>query len=145
MPKIETWDNLPAPVRDHLIERMRERSISIADLNQLRVWIESRPEVPDGDWYKDFGSFKDLRPRLISKDLPAPGTSGEGNVGLTRTHGNEPLRKLNWLPFRIGKYPVTSMYFGGHRRARNDPSSQNHRIDRVEGRGTAERIVAQQE
>ena len=58
MPKIETWDNLPAGVRQHLIDRMRERAISIADLNQLRLWIDSRPEVPEGDWYKDFGSFK---------------------------------------------------------------------------------------
>ncbi|MBL8227564.1 MAG: hypothetical protein JNL98_03775 [Bryobacterales bacterium] len=37
---------------------MRDRSISIADLNQLRLWMETRPEVPEGDWYKDFGSFK---------------------------------------------------------------------------------------
>jgi len=41
-----------------LIDRLRDRSISIADLNQLRVWVESQPEVPPGDWYKDFGSFK---------------------------------------------------------------------------------------
>lgn len=58
MPKIETWDNLPAAVRQHLIERMRDRSIRIADLNRLRLWIESTPEVPDGDWYKDFRTFK---------------------------------------------------------------------------------------
>jgi len=58
MPKIETWDNLPAAVRQHLVERMRDRLISIADLNRLRVWIESKPEVPEGDWFKDFGSFK---------------------------------------------------------------------------------------
>ncbi len=58
MPKIGNWDNLPAGVRQHSINRMRERAISIADLNQLRLWIGSRPEVPEGDWYKDFGSFK---------------------------------------------------------------------------------------
>ncbi|HKV60932.1 MAG TPA: hypothetical protein VJO16_03400 [Candidatus Acidoferrum sp.] len=58
MPKIARWDNFPANVRQHLVERLRDRSISIADLNQLRLWIESQPEVPDGDWYKDFGSFK---------------------------------------------------------------------------------------
>jgi len=58
MPGIETWDNLPAAVRAHLIERMRDRSIGIADLNKLRLWIESKPDVPDGDWYKDFGSFQ---------------------------------------------------------------------------------------
>jgi hypothetical protein len=58
MPKIERWGNLPTGVREHLAGRMRDRAISIADLNRLRVWIESQPEVPEGDWYKDFGSFK---------------------------------------------------------------------------------------
>lgn len=37
---------------------MREREIGIADLNQLRLWIETQPEVPEGEWLKDFGSFK---------------------------------------------------------------------------------------
>ncbi|MBY0374688.1 MAG: hypothetical protein K2Q23_11880 [Bryobacteraceae bacterium] len=58
MPQIERWDKLPAPVRQHLIERMRDRAISLADLDQLRLWIETQPLVPDGDWFKDFGSFK---------------------------------------------------------------------------------------
>ncbi len=58
MPRIQTWGNLPAGIRQHLIDRMRDRKISIAGLNQLRLWIESRPEVPEGDWYKDFGTFK---------------------------------------------------------------------------------------
>ncbi len=58
MPNIENWGNLPAGLRQHLIDRMRGRAISVADLYQLRVWIESKPEVPEGDWYKDFGSFK---------------------------------------------------------------------------------------
>lgn len=49
MPKIQTWDNLPLGVRQHLIERMRGRSITLEDLNQLRLWVESKPEVPDGD------------------------------------------------------------------------------------------------
>jgi hypothetical protein len=67
MPQIERWDNLPDGVRQHLIERMRERAISISDLNRIRLWVETRPEVPDGDWYKDFGSSRsaaaDRRPR----------------------------------------------------------------------------------
>ena len=58
MPRIESWENLPPNVRLHLIDRMHERAISMADLNQLRLWIASQPEVPEGDWYKDFGSFK---------------------------------------------------------------------------------------
>jgi len=58
MPKIAAWDDLPLAVRQHLVDRMRDRSITIADLNQLRLWIESSSAVPEGDWYKDFGSFK---------------------------------------------------------------------------------------
>lgn len=58
MPKIENWSRLPPALRDHLIDRMRDRQISLTDLNQLRLWMETRPEVPQGRWYKDFGSFK---------------------------------------------------------------------------------------
>jgi len=58
MPQIATWSELPPGIRDHIVERMRDRKISLDDLNQLRVWIESKPKVPEGEWYKDFGSFK---------------------------------------------------------------------------------------
>ena len=58
MAQIETWSQLPPAIRQHLIERMHDRKISLTDLNQLRVWIESRPEAPQGPWFKDFGSFK---------------------------------------------------------------------------------------
>jgi hypothetical protein len=37
---------------------MRDRNISLQDLNQLRIWIESKRNVPEGLWYKDLGSFK---------------------------------------------------------------------------------------
>jgi hypothetical protein len=37
---------------------MRDRRINITDLDKLRVWVESHPQVPAGEWYKDFGSFK---------------------------------------------------------------------------------------
>lgn len=58
MPHIETWPRLPAAVRDHLVQRMHDREIDLGDLNQLRLWMESKPLVPEGKWYKDFGSFK---------------------------------------------------------------------------------------
>ena len=58
MPQIESWSRLPVALRDHLVERMRDRNISLEDLNQLRLWIETKPEVPERQWYKDFGSFK---------------------------------------------------------------------------------------
>jgi hypothetical protein len=58
MPKIGNWDDLPPRVRQNLADRMHERSISLSDLDQLRRWMESKPEVPETDWFKDFGSFK---------------------------------------------------------------------------------------
>jgi hypothetical protein len=58
MPHLKTWYELPPGIRQHLIDRMRDRSISIADLNKLRIWVETKPLVPEGQWYKDFGSFK---------------------------------------------------------------------------------------
>jgi len=57
MPKIQ-WTNLPAALQDHLFERSRERQIKAEDLYQLKLWRESEPEAPDGEWYKDFGTFK---------------------------------------------------------------------------------------
>jgi len=58
MPKIQQWARFPEALRRHLIERMSDRRITLTDLNQLRLWVEANPEVPVGDWYKDFGSFK---------------------------------------------------------------------------------------
>jgi len=58
VPQIETWSRLPPAIRDHLVDRMRDRNITLDDLNKLRLWIESKPTVAEGNWYKDFGSFK---------------------------------------------------------------------------------------
>jgi hypothetical protein len=58
MPQIESWSRLPAAIRNHLVDRMRDRKVNLDDLNQLRLWVESKPVVAEGRWYKDFGSFK---------------------------------------------------------------------------------------
>jgi len=58
MPHLKCWRELPAAVREHLIERMRDRKISLPDLDKLRMWVATSPIVPWGEWYKDFGSFK---------------------------------------------------------------------------------------
>jgi hypothetical protein len=78
MPKIESWDKLPGGIRQHLIDRMRDRLISIADLNQFRLWIESSPEVPETDWYKDFGSFKICGRGSLPKTFLLPGQTTKG-------------------------------------------------------------------
>ncbi len=78
MPQLERWDSLPEGVGQNLIERMRDRAISIPDLNRLRLWVETLPEVPDGDWYKDFGSFKICGSGSYPKNVPGPRASRKG-------------------------------------------------------------------
>ena len=57
MPRIQ-WSGLPEALRRHLFLRARERAISDGDLLKLQAWRESNPEAPEGEWCKDFGSFK---------------------------------------------------------------------------------------
>jgi hypothetical protein len=78
MPRIETWARLPSAIRDHLVDRMRDRKISLDHLNQLRLWIESTPEVPDEAWYKDFGSFKLCGEGKYPKTFLLPGHAAKG-------------------------------------------------------------------
>jgi hypothetical protein len=42
----------------HLLQRVDERKITLADLRRLQAWVKMEPIAPNGDWYKDFGSFK---------------------------------------------------------------------------------------
>jgi hypothetical protein len=55
VPKIQ-WDRLPREKWAHLRDRAKERQISQSDLFEL--WKAQDPDVPDGDWYKDFGTLK---------------------------------------------------------------------------------------
>jgi hypothetical protein len=80
MPKIETWRNMPPGIRQHLIDRMRDRAISLDDLNLLRLWIDTEPEVPEGDWYKDFGSFKICGHGSLPKTFLLRGQSAQGKT-----------------------------------------------------------------
>jgi hypothetical protein len=57
MPKIR-WKELPPALREHVFERLRDRKINAGDLYELKLSRESEPEAPEGDWYKDCGSFK---------------------------------------------------------------------------------------
>jgi hypothetical protein len=76
--KIETWSRLPFSIRDHLIQRMHDRNISVDDLNRLRLWMESKPDVPEGRWYKNFGSFKLCGEGSYPKTCLLPNQSATG-------------------------------------------------------------------
>jgi len=77
MPKIQ-WDALPTAIRDHLLDRARERKVSFDDLYKLKLWRESSPDAPDGAWYKDFGSFKLCGEGRYPKTFFLAGQSAKG-------------------------------------------------------------------
>jgi hypothetical protein len=79
MPKIK-WTDLPTALREHLFERLRDRSISTEDLFQLKLWRETGPEAPEGDWYKDFGSFKICGSGQFPKTFLLRGQSARGKM-----------------------------------------------------------------
>jgi hypothetical protein len=56
LPAIQ-FSNLPRAVWQHLLQRVDERRISVADLLALQEWVRTCPAAPAGEWYKDFGSF----------------------------------------------------------------------------------------
>jgi hypothetical protein len=57
MPPVQ-WDRLPREKWVHLRDRARQRLISEEDLFALADWKAQNPDVPEGEWYKDFGTFK---------------------------------------------------------------------------------------
>ena len=54
---VSRWADLPIPLREHLLARLSDRRITVSDLKALQFWIASEPEVPEGDWFKDFRTF----------------------------------------------------------------------------------------
>jgi hypothetical protein len=77
MPPIQ-WADLPPDLSRHLIDRARERTISLADLHRLKLWRESLPEAPEGEWFKDFGSFKLCGEGKLPKTFLLPGQAARG-------------------------------------------------------------------
>ena len=77
MPKIR-FVNLPRPLWEHILERVAERAITLDDLQRLRSWVATEPQAPEGDWYKDFGSFKLCGEGKYPKTFLLAGQAAEG-------------------------------------------------------------------
>jgi hypothetical protein len=57
MPEIQ-WTKLSKGVKQHLMDRLKDRRITASDLQALQEWIAHSPHVPSGKWYKNFSTFK---------------------------------------------------------------------------------------
>ena len=77
LPKIR-FSSLPRPVWEHILARVEERRISLRDLQRLQHWVNAGPWAPDGDWYKDFGSFTNCGSGEFPKTVQAKGMAPFG-------------------------------------------------------------------
>ena len=53
MPKVRRA-KLPDALFQHLLTRAREREISRSDIVAFAAWLDTDPEVPEGEWFKRF-------------------------------------------------------------------------------------------
>ena len=56
MPKIRRA-NLPPALLQHLLDRIRERSIGEEQIGLLADWLHTQPEVPEGRWFRRFSGM----------------------------------------------------------------------------------------
>lgn len=75
MPEIRRA-KLPPALLAHLLERIRQRQVSADQLGLLAAWLDARPVVPAGPWFKRFpgmtlcGEGELVKTFLLSGQLP---------------------------------------------------------------------------
>ena len=56
MPRVRRR-NVPPALFQHLLDRVQSRKIPASQLELLAEWLDSEPEVPEGEWYKRFSGM----------------------------------------------------------------------------------------
>ena len=70
--------NLPRPLFAHLLDRIKSRNISADQLGLLAEWLDTRPEVPDGKWFKTFSGMTVCGEGELIKTFLQPGQIATG-------------------------------------------------------------------
>jgi hypothetical protein len=71
--------SLPRSVWEHILARADERQTSLRELRRSQERVNTAPWAPEGDWYKDFGSFMicgsgEYPKTVLAKDMAPFGT-----------------------------------------------------------------------
>jgi hypothetical protein len=56
MSKVQRSD-IPRPLLEHLLLRVRDRDIEEGAVQSLAAWLDTNPEVPTGSWFKRFSTM----------------------------------------------------------------------------------------
>jgi hypothetical protein len=71
--------NLPPALFQHLLDRIQERQIPATQLGLLVRWLDSEPEVPEGEWYKRFSGMTVCGEGGLIKTFLQPGQNPRGS------------------------------------------------------------------
>ncbi len=77
MPKVRRR-SIPPALLNHLLDRIKERSIAADQLGLLAEWLDTQPDVPEGKWYKKFPGMIVCGEGDLLKTFLAPGQVAEG-------------------------------------------------------------------
>ena len=56
MPKVRRH-NVPPALFQHLLDRVQSRALPASQLELLAQWLDTEPDVPEGQWYKRFSGM----------------------------------------------------------------------------------------
>jgi hypothetical protein len=77
VPKVRRH-NLPSALFQHLLERIQSRKIPPTQLGLLATWLDTEPDVPEGEWYKRFSGMTVCGEGELIKTFLLPGHAPKG-------------------------------------------------------------------
>ena len=77
MPRVRR-QNLPPALFQHLLDRIQSRRIPATELELLARWLDTEPEVPEGQWYRRFSGMTVCGEGDLIRTLLLPGQSIKG-------------------------------------------------------------------
>jgi hypothetical protein len=77
VPKVRR-QNIPPPLFQHLLDRIQSRRMSASQLALLARWLDTEPEVPDGQWFKQFSGMTVCGEGDLIKTFLLPGQHPKG-------------------------------------------------------------------
>ena len=77
MPKVRR-QNLPPALFQHLLDRIQSRKIPATQLELLARWLDTEPDVPEGQWYKSFSGMTICGEGELIKTFLTAGQAAKG-------------------------------------------------------------------
>jgi hypothetical protein len=77
VPKVRR-QSLPPALFQHLLDRIESRKIPASQLALLAKWLDTEPEVPEGEWYKRFSGMAVCGDGELVKTFLLPGQHPKG-------------------------------------------------------------------